>query len=135
MPNPVRKVLLVDDDAGYVERLEHVLRQRGFATCSASDGASGLLAAHSEQPDLIVLDAEMPVMNGYQMLQVLRGDATIRQAAVILLTPRGEETEIARGWIHGADICLPRASGFADLVLMIERALLPDTEAQLSLAS
>src|SRR5919198_1128991 len=107
MPDPVRKVLLVDDDAAYVERLGHALRQRGFQTCSAGDGASGLLAAHSEQPDLIVLDAEMPVMNGYQMLQVLRSDPTIRQASVILLTARGEENEIARGWLTGADVCLP----------------------------
>jgi DNA-binding response OmpR family regulator len=135
MSDPVRKVLLVDDDAEYVERLAHLLRQRGFLTCSASDGASGLLAAHSERPDLIVLDAEMPVMNGYQMLQVLRSDPTMRQASVILLTPRGEESEITRGWLHGADICLPRGSGFADLALMIERALWTGPAARLSLAS
>src|SRR5437588_11783510 len=114
MHNQVRKVLLVDDDAGYIEHLEHALRQRGYQTCSASDGASGLLAAHAEQPDLIVLDADMPVMNGYQMLQVLRSDPTIRQAPIILLTTRGDEHEISRGWLNGADICLPHGSGFAD---------------------
>jgi DNA-binding response OmpR family regulator len=135
MPNPIRKVLLVDDDAVYIERLERALRERGYATCSATDGATGLLAAHSEQPDLIVLDAEMPVMKGYQMLQVLRSDPSIRQASVILLTARGEENEIARGWLTGADVCLPHGSGFADLMLLIERALWPGPEAHLSLAS
>jgi DNA-binding response OmpR family regulator len=131
---PARKVLLVDDDPSYIERLECVLRQRGYETYSAGDGASGLLAAHAEHPDLIVVDADMPVMNGYQMLEVLRSDPATGDPWVILLTARNEENEIARGWVNGADICLPRAAAFGDLVLMIERALPPGSEA-LSLAS
>jgi DNA-binding response OmpR family regulator len=134
IPNPARKVLLVDDDPVYLDRLKEALRQCGFAISSANDGASGLLAAHSEQPDLIVVDAEMPVMNGYQMLEVLRNDPTSRNPWIILLTPQEEESEIARGWLYGADVCLPRGAGFGDLVLMIERALSPGAEA-LSLAS
>jgi DNA-binding response OmpR family regulator len=134
IPKEARKVLLVDDDPLYVERLECVLRQRGYEICSAGDGASGLLAAHAEQPDLIVVDAEMPVMNGYQMLEVLRSDPSAGTPWVILITARAEETEIARGWVHGADVCLPRGSSFGDLLLMIERALPPAPEA-FSLAS
>jgi len=134
MQNPARKVLLVDDDALYVQRLEHALRQRGFQTYAAGDGASGLLVAHAERPDLIVVDADMPVMNGYQMLEVLRSDPTTRKMWVILLIPRGEESEIMRGSLQGADICLPHGAGFTDLLLMIERALAPGHEA-LSLAS
>jgi DNA-binding response OmpR family regulator len=133
MHNPARKVLLVDDDRVYRERLEHVLRQHGFETCSAADGASGLLAAHAQRPDLIVVDAEMPVMNGYQMVEVLRSNPHTEKMWVILLTPRDEERDIARGWENGADVCLSRAAGVADLLLMIERAL--PTSGALSLAS
>jgi DNA-binding response OmpR family regulator len=133
MHNPARKVLLVDDDRVYRERLEDVLRQRGFETCSAADGASGLLAAHAQQPDLIVVDAELPVMTGYQMVEVLRSNPHTEKMWVILLT-RDQEDAIARGWMNGADICLSRGAGMADLLLMIERALPPGPGA-LSLAS
>ena len=128
MHSSARKVLLVDDDRVYRERLEHILRQHGFDTCSAADGASGLLAAHAQQPDLIVVDAEMPVMNGYQMVEVLRSNPRTAKVWVILLTPRDEEHEIARGWENGADVCLSRTAGIGDLLLMIERAL-PRSEA------
>src|SRR2546422_229601 len=86
MPKQPRKVLLVDDDPAYIERLERLLRQHGFQPCSASNGAAGLLAIHSEQPDLIVLDAEMPVMDGYLMLEVLLKDPHICRIPVILIT-------------------------------------------------
>jgi DNA-binding response OmpR family regulator len=128
MHSSARKVLLVDDDRVYRERLEHILRQHGFDIYSAADGASGLLAAHAQQPDLIVVDAEMPVMNGYQMVEVLRSNPRTEKMWVILLTPRDEENDIARGWENGADVCLSRTAGIGDLLLMIERAV-PRTEA------
>lgn len=128
MHSTARKVLLVDDDRVYRERLEHTLRQHGFDICSAADGASGLLAAHAQQPDLIVVDAEMPVMNGYQMVEVLRSNPRTEKMWVILLTARDGEDDIARGWEHGADVCLARTAGFGDLLLMIERAI-PNAEA------
>jgi DNA-binding response OmpR family regulator len=121
----VRKVLLVDGEPEYVDCLQRALRQRGFLTCTARDGAAGLLAAHSERPDLMVLDTEIPVISGYQVLQALRSDPNTRQMAVILLAPRGGEKQVVRGWLTGADACLPREVGFEDLSLMIERILQP----------
>jgi DNA-binding response OmpR family regulator len=135
MDTHFKKVLLVDDDLDYAGRLQRVLGQNGFLTHIATNGASGLLAAHSEHPDLIVLDAEMPVMNGYQVLQVLRSDPDTRQMVVVFLTPPGEEAEIVRGWQSGADSCLPHGIGSGDVLLLIRRFLGRGAEGHLSLAN
>jgi CheY-like chemotaxis protein len=135
MPVQTRRVLLVDDDPARVEHLTQLLRQYGLRTCSARNGAAGLLAIYGHPPDLIVLDAEMPVMDGYQVLQVLMSDPELCRIPVILLTPRGDVSEIVRGWLYGAEACHPGDADLADLALLVRRTLQPQPEADMSLTA
>lgn len=130
-----RKVLLVTGDAGQAEALRRPLAERGYEIRVAKNGAEGLLAAHADQPALIVADVEMPVMDGHRMLEVLRDDPATRPLTVILLIPGETETELARGWLSGADVCLPRASSTSDLLLMVERTLRVQDAGKVPLAS
>lgn len=80
------KVLIVDDMAIFREPLAAVLRQNGFETLVAANGREGLRLAAERQPDVILLDAAMPVMDGLACAQQLRGDARLREIPVIMLT-------------------------------------------------
>jgi DNA-binding response OmpR family regulator len=132
--NGTPELLLVTHDSGQVERLGRALAERGYAVVTAANGAAGLLAAHAERPALILLEAEMPVLNGYQMLEGLRSDPATREIPSILLLPPDSEDDTARGWLCGADFCLPRDASSGDLLLAIDRTLLVGGTISYSLA-
>jgi DNA-binding response OmpR family regulator len=133
--NGTKKVLVVAPDATQVETLGHHLSERGIQVITAGNGASGLLAAHAEKPTLIIVEAEMPVMDGYLMLEALRRDPVTRGMSVIMLTPEAAGADVARGWLCGADFCLPKDCGLSDLMLTVERTLHTGGAAEYSLVS
>lgn len=79
-------ILIVDDDEVIRKSLWDTLTQEGYEVLVANDGASGLIKALEEKPDLVVIDVEMPVMNGMDMLKKLResGDWGKSLPAIIL---------------------------------------------------
>jgi len=90
---------------------------------TADNGALGVLAAHAERPSLVIAESRMGVMNGYQMVEVLRSDPATQALPVILLEPAVDDAAIARCWAHGADLCLPKNGGLHELMLTIDRTL------------
>lgn len=69
-----KKVLVVEDDEVLLAALRTVLTSAGLAVFEAKNGAEGLEVAHSERPDLILLDILMPVMDGWEMLEKMRNE-------------------------------------------------------------
>jgi DNA-binding response OmpR family regulator len=94
------KALIVDDDRVLSDVLAFTLRREGFEILQAYDGKAALQCWESEQPGLIVLDVNLPVLDGFSVCEQIRrqGDTPI-----ILLTVRGEEDDIVRGLKIGAD--------------------------------
>jgi DNA-binding response OmpR family regulator len=133
--NGNRTILLVTGAADRAEALRRSLAERDYRVLTARNGAEGLLAAHAERPALIVADAEMPVMGGYRLLEILRDDPATRSLTLILLTSGDTETELARGWLSGADVCLPGSSALDDLLLIVERTLRVQPPAEIPVAS
>ena len=118
---PKRHILIVDDDAGIRESLAAFLERAGFDVSSAGDGQAGL-ALHARRPaDLIVLDVMMPLMDGLEMLRLLRrqGDWT----PVILLTKVGEASERAMALEEGADDYLNKPFEAQELTARIRAVL------------
>ena len=118
------EVLLVVHDAIRREWLKDRLNREGYRIVTADNGASGLLRLHAEKPALVVVDATMPVMNGYQMLSVMRSDPLTRQVPAFLLTPNTDDHEIARGWMEGADLCVAHTA-IHELIFAVARTLSP----------
>jgi two-component system alkaline phosphatase synthesis response regulator PhoP len=96
------KILLIDDDALLLTLLERKLTARGYTVVTANDGSSGVERARAENPDLIVLDMMMPIMDGRQTLRILQADAALANIPVIMLTSRREESEIVSAIEKGA---------------------------------
>jgi len=81
-----KRILLVDDDPDFVESIKSKLESKGFTVGVAYDGKEGLKKVPEFQPDLIILDVMMPVMNGHQACQKLKGNPATQKIPVILLT-------------------------------------------------
>lgn len=85
-----KKLLLVDDDPDFVEITKSVLEGKGFEVAVAYDGKEGLEQVGKFNPDLIVLDVMMPVMNGSEACKKLKADPATKGIPVILLTAVGD---------------------------------------------
>ena len=83
--NPA-KILIVDDKPDLVEIIQHRLKLYGWQVITSTNGKDGMEKATKEQPDLIVLDINMPIMNGHEMLDCLRKDPDLKYIPVIMCT-------------------------------------------------
>jgi len=82
----MKKILVIEDELAYLKLLKEQLTKNGYEVLEASNGKSGLEMAKSENPDLILLDIRMPVMDGMTMLNLLRKGESDKKAKVIVLT-------------------------------------------------
>lgn len=110
------KILIVDDEPDLVSTVEYRLK---FAHCdvvTASNGQEGLERAAAEKPDLILLDTNMPGMDGHEMLDHLRADPALRHIPVIMLTARCEPQDVAAAAARGISDYVTKPFDFAQLM-------------------
>lgn len=98
------KILVIDDEPSIVNLITAYLKPEGYEVFTAIDGTSGLKAARSLNPDLVILDIMLPGMDGIKLLSRLRRESDVY---VILLTARTEETDKIVGLSVGADDYVP----------------------------
>ncbi len=94
------KVLVVDDDRVLADVVAFTLRREGLDVLLAYDGEMGLKRFSEENPDLVVLDVNMPKIDGFEVCRRIRATS---QTPILLLTVRGEEDDIVNGLEIGAD--------------------------------
>lgn len=114
------KILIIDDESSIHTVLNAYLKAEGYEFQSAYDGPTGLAAARSFKPDIIVLDVMLPGMDGIELLANLRRESN---AYVIMLTARSEETDKIVGLSVGADDYLTKPFSPRELVARIKAAL------------
>ena len=93
MLGAMRRALVVEDDADIVELVTHYLTADGFAVDAAADGRRALLRLRETDYDLLVLDLQLPGMDGLAVCAEVRRDPRLRDLAVVMLTARGEEAD------------------------------------------
>ncbi len=94
------KALVIDDDRVLADLVAFTLRREGFQVVQGYDGEAALHSWDKEQPDLVVLDVNLPKLDGFAVCRRIREQA---DTPIILLTVRGEEDDIVRGLELGAD--------------------------------
>ncbi|MBA4801313.1 MAG: response regulator [Euryhalocaulis sp.] len=120
---PQQKILVADDDELLIGLLSHRLSVKGFEVLTANTGVEALEAARAERPDLIVLDAMMPVMDGFAVLQNLKADDQTRDLPVVMLTALRDEKNIVSALEDGAEDYLVKPFSPDELVSRINRTL------------
>jgi two-component system cell cycle response regulator DivK len=100
----VAKVLIIEDNAGNMILATFLLQSAGHSVLSATDAEAGLTLARDEQPDLILMDIQLPGMDGFQATLLLKRDEATRTIPVIALTAlamKGEEERIRAAGFDG----------------------------------
>ncbi|MBI3702026.1 MAG: response regulator [Afipia sp.] len=101
-----KRILVADDSPTVRALLQESLTEEGYDVDAACDGVDALDHLYKHIPDVVLLDIEMPRMNGYQVLRLLREDPLVKDLPVIFLTSKGEKSDRFWGLIVGADAYL-----------------------------
>lgn len=117
------RVLVVDDHPLMVQLIQETLEREGFSVLSAQNGAECLRVVAQERPDLVILDVNMPIMDGFQVLRALRLKHATRGLPVVMLTVRNTQTDMLAGLMKGADEYLTKPCRMEDLVAAVKRNL------------
>jgi two-component system cell cycle response regulator len=116
-----RSVLVVDDSEVTRAILARTLRAAGFDVIEARDGLEGAVLALRERPAAVVTDLEMPTMDGFPFLRLLKAEPTSAHIPVLILTSHGEAASRFWSLRTGADAYLTKDHGASELVATIER--------------
>jgi len=117
------KILVVEDHPPTAKLVQVALQEQGYRVLTASNGAEGLLAVNAEAPDLVILDVMMPVMDGFDMLRVMRAAPQTRELPVVILTAKSADEDVLRGWATGVSSYLTKPFAIDDLIAMVRRIL------------
>jgi len=113
-------ILVVDDEPGIVKQARDYLERSSFRVVTAADGKNALFAARRDRPDLIVLDLNLPEMDGLDVCRALRRDSDV---PIIMLTARVDETDRLIGLELGADDYITKPFSPRELVARVRAVL------------
>ncbi len=117
-------ILVVDDSVMMRVLMTRLLKQTGFANIlEAENGQIGLDVLHSHQVDLVLLDIQMPVMDGYKTLELIKADPELKDVSVIMVTAVELIESVARCIEMGADDYMPKLFNSILLTAKIESSL------------
>ena len=119
-------ILVVDDSSTIRRILAGTLAKAGYRVSEASDGSVGLDVCRADEPDLVLLDVDMPVLDGRATLQVMKGDPSLADIPVLFLTAQGGGDDVAAGLALGAQDYLRKPCQEPELLARVTTALRMD---------
>lgn len=114
------QILVADDDALITLMVSESLKLQGFDVAVADNGAAALAAVRQRHPALIVLDADMPVLDGFAVLKTLKADAALNHVPVIMLTARRNARDVVLARSLGASDYLAKPFDILDLLQRVK---------------
>jgi two-component system phosphate regulon response regulator PhoB len=117
------RVLAIEDEPDILTVLEYNLVREGFTVVTASNGEDGVRAAGRERPDIVLLDLLLPGLDGIEVFRQLKQDAATRDIPIIMLTAKGEESDIVLGLGMGADDYVTKPFSPKELMARIRAVL------------
>ena len=117
------KILVVEDNAANMTLATFLLESAGHSALKASDAEAGVALARAEQPDLILMDIQLPGMDGLRATGLLKGDAATRDIPVIALTALAMKGDEARIRAAGCDGYIAKPLSYKDFLETISKQL------------
>ena len=98
-----QKILIIEDEEDILALIHYNLVKEGFQVLSSTSGEEGVKLAQSQSPDLILLDLMLPGIDGLEVCRILKGKQQTQATPIIMLTAKGEESDVVKGLEMGAD--------------------------------
>jgi len=117
------RILLVEDHEEIWDFLSRRLKRRGYEVTVAQEGRQGLEMTRAQMPDLLLLDMNLPVMDGWTVAQMLKGDAATKHIPIIALTAHAMAGDRDKAIAAGCDDYHAKPIDFSQLLNQIEAAL------------
>jgi DNA-binding response OmpR family regulator len=120
------KVLVIDDDATIVAIYRNAFTRQGFDVESAADGQAGLAKFHSWKPDVVLLDINIPELNGLEWLKTIRHEPDFAKFPVVVLTGGSTKSNVLSAWSVGATCVMLKSRDEPQRVIDVVKAVLGD---------
>jgi len=117
------KILVIEDEVDILEVLEYTLSREGFRVLSTRDGEDGVYLARRDAPRLVLLDLMLPGLNGIDVCRRLKADPVTQELPIIMVTAKGEESDIVLGLGVGADDYITKPFSPKELVARVKAVL------------
>ncbi|MEM9554164.1 MAG: response regulator transcription factor [Acidobacteriota bacterium] len=118
-----RKVVVIEDEPDILEVIEYNLTREGFAVVGAANGDDGLKAVMREAPDLVLLDLLLPGQDGIEVCRRLKLDPVTQKIPIIMVSAKGEESDIVLGLGVGADDYIAKPFRPKELIARVKAVL------------
>jgi two-component system alkaline phosphatase synthesis response regulator PhoP len=119
----LRSVIVVEDDEDIADSIRYNLEREGFRVRLAASGEDALNLILDRPPNLILLDLNLPHMNGFELCRRLRAEATTARVPIVMLTARADEADKVLGLNMGADDYVTKPFSMRELVARVNAAL------------
>ena len=116
-----KKIIIIDDEKDFVDVIKQTLFDEGYSVLTAYDGEEGLDKIRTKAPDLVILDINMPKMDGYAVCREIRQDPLYRNLPIIFLTVRNEKESKIKGMNLGSDEYIIKPFRPKELLLRIKK--------------
>lgn len=116
-------IVVVEDETDIREVLVYNLEREGYRVASARDGKQGLAMIQEEKPDLVLLDLMLPGLDGLEICKIVKGDDQTKYIPIIMVSARGEESDIVIGLELGAEDYIAKPFGNRELLARINAVL------------
>lgn len=114
------KILVVEDDVEFLDLIQTWLQKAGYEVITAKDGVEGMRRVFSSRPNLVLLDVNMPKMDGYEVCNRIRDMSDI---PVIIVTVNGQKTDLLNGFGRGVDDYITKPVHFPELIARVQAVL------------
>ncbi|HEX2736178.1 MAG TPA: response regulator [Polyangiaceae bacterium] len=116
-----KKVLVVEDDKSISALLTRALQNDGFKVVAAMDGEAALVTCVEERPDVILLDVNLPKLDGFSVAKRLKGVESLKQIPIIFLTAKDRPADMIQGIQAGAKHYLTKPFNIEDLLKKVRK--------------
>jgi DNA-binding response OmpR family regulator len=116
-------VFVIEDESDILEVIEYNLAREGFHVNSSRDGEQGLQRVRTEAPGLVILDLMLPTLDGIEVCRRLKSDPGTRRIPILILSAKGEESDIVLGLGVGADDYVTKPFSPRELVARVKAVL------------
>ena len=118
-----KKIVIVEDEPDILEVLSYNLKREGFDVSHALDGIKGLALVEKVEPDLVILDLMLPGLDGLEICRRIKSVEKLKHIPVIMVTAKGEESDIVIGLGIGADDYVAKPFSPRELVARVNAAI------------
>ncbi len=117
------KVVVIEDEADILEVVQYNLSREGYRVLTSRDGEEGLATVRREAPDVVLLDLMLPGLDGIEVCRRLQADPVTSSIPIIMVTAKGEETDVILGLAVGADDYVAKPFSPKELVARVKAVL------------